>query len=64
MSKAQIVDDKELAKILGITDPVILRKAANSGRIPSLRLTKKIIRFNVGDVLAALAANQQELVDK
>lgn len=48
-----IVDDKYLAAKFGV-QPVTIRRAAKARKIPCLRLSRKIIRFDLDAVLAAM----------
>jgi predicted site-specific integrase-resolvase len=52
----EIVTTKELARRLHVT-PGTIGKWANMGIIPSLRPTPKVLRFEMGSVLKAMAKN-------
>jgi excisionase family DNA binding protein len=53
VSEAELLTVAELAKRLRLR-PRTVQSWARAGRIPSVRLTAKVIRFDWGDVLTAL----------
>jgi predicted site-specific integrase-resolvase len=48
-----IVDDRQLAAEFCVK-PITIRRAARAGKIPYLRLSRKIIRFDMDAVRAAM----------
>lgn len=48
-----LIDTAELAKHLGI-QPSTVRAWVRAGRIPAVRITPKVIRFDIGDVIKSL----------
>lgn len=57
----KLLTPEELAEILSIR-PLVVRRLANNGFIPAIRLTKRTLRFRIDDVLAAMAERQANLV--
>ena len=59
----KLLTPEELADYLGIT-PAAVRRLANDGHLPAVRLTHQTIRFDLAVVLKALAEHQAPIVSR
>ena len=57
LEQATYLTGEELGKILRLK-PATVSEWAREGRIPSVRLSPKIIRYRLDDVMSALASRQ------
>ena len=55
MSGSELITANQLAEHLQIS-PRTVQEWARQGRIPTMRLSAKLVRFDLADVLAALRA--------
>jgi len=62
-NESELFTGRELAKRLRVTPGTVLWWA-RQGRIPSLRLSHKVIRYNLDAVLQAMAAKPAKGVDR
>ena len=61
-TKPELLTTRDLARRLQVT-PETVRSWARRGLIPTLRVTPKVVRYNLAAVLAALAKRQEGAVD-
>ena len=52
-----LLDAAELARLLGVR-PATVRKWAREGRVPEIRLSAKVRRFDYADVMGALRGQE------
>ena len=57
----QLVDAREMARRLCVTDKSVLRMA-REGRIPSVRFSKRVIRFEPEAVMDAIMGRERRVV--
>jgi excisionase family DNA binding protein len=57
----QLVDAREMARRLCVTDKSVLRMA-REGRIPSVRFSKRVIRFEPEAVMDAVMGRERRVV--
>ena len=53
MSERRIIDSEELARVFGVTVETV-RGWVRERRVPFIRVSRRIVRFDLEDVLAAL----------
>ncbi len=61
--RAEFLTAKQLAELLQVSEATIHR-LRRRGRIPAIVLTKRLIRFNLRDVKAALGCGRSRLAEE
>ena len=56
---SKLVNSAEVAKLLGVSPQVVL-KWAKQGKIPVIRLNKRVLRFDLAAIQAWLKSNEQQ----
>jgi len=56
---SKLVNSAEVAKLLSVSSQVVL-KWAKQGKIPVIRLNKRVLRFDLAAVQAWLKSNEQQ----
>ena len=57
--REEFLTARQLAKILQVSESTV-RRLAREGRIPSIRLTSRLLRFHLQSVMSALDGTQQK----
>lgn len=63
MNATDLLTTSEIAKRVKVS-PTTIRSWTRRGLIPAVRLSRKVIRFNLDAVLAAVAANAPKGVSR